>query len=100
MLLHVGESVKKRLSAVREAAVVIGGDSVPAVWKRGRFAGEWPNRGRMSRGDACARVRDRAAGTGTWGRSKCNSPRSSSSHCTVSPGARPMAAAKASGKLT
>jgi ligand-binding sensor domain-containing protein len=54
--------------------------------------------------------RDKRNGYGTvfvdhrvivWaGSSKCNSPRSSNSHWTVSPGSKPIVAAKARGKLT
>jgi hypothetical protein len=42
----------------------------------------------------------RVLGGLTCERTRWSSPRSSSSHCTVSPGSTPMAAAKAKGKLT
>ena len=41
-----------------------------------------------------------ADGAGTAGRTRCNSRRSNNSHCTCSPGSKPIAAAKARGKLT
>ena len=37
---------------------------------------------------------------GTFGRTRCNSLRSSNSQWTVSPASNPMAAANANGKLT
>ena len=44
--------------------------------------------------------RRRVVGGGVAGRTRCSSPRSSNSHCTVSPPSKPIAAAKARGKLT
>ena len=50
--------------------------------------------------DGFAAARRRVVGLGVLGRTKWSSPWFNSSHWTVSPPARPMAAAKAKGKLT
>ena len=70
---------------------------MPARDQSGLDSGFLPKR----RGyDGLLATRRRVVGGGVTGPTKCNSPRSNSSHWTVSPPSRPMAAARAKGKLT
>jgi len=68
--------------------------------KMGRFRAWVANRAFMMGFGTYLRALDFVDGVGILERRRWSSPRSSNSHWTASPGSRPMAAAKARGKLT
>ena len=78
----------------------IGGGEGSVLGKPIRFCAFAQNRVIMMGSSAYLRALTLADGGGGLGRRRCSSPRWSNSHSTSSPASRPMAAAKASGKLT